>query len=112
MYAVLNALVVLFFAIAVIGVVSTLRKQNRRYRTDMKLPILTLEGTVVNKRAHLGNTQNSTTTEYFVTFEFPDTSRLELCVTPTESGQLVVGDYGTVSWSGSTLRGFQRQLLR
>ena len=101
-------LFVLFLIIVAAAMLVT--SQNRR--VDMKLPMITSEATIVDKRAHLWRSRKGSTTEYFVTFELPDTTRVELGVDPVASGQLLVGDYGTVSWSGRTLRSFQRQLLR
>ena len=112
MYGAFFFVALVFIFAAVVIAVLVARSPNRKSRADMKLPAITSEATIVDKRSQLTTSQYGGNTQYFVTFELPNMSRIELAVEATASGQLVVGDYGLVSWSGSTFRGFQRQILR
>lgn len=82
-------------------------------------PILTVEARVVAKRTsvshhhnHLNNGDNmhhmTTSTSYYVTFEFESGDRLELYVPNSEFGYLVEGDMGRLTFQGTRYKGFER----
>jgi hypothetical protein len=50
-------------------------------------------------------------TEY-ATFEFPDGRRLELQLAGPETGMLVAGDAGTLTWQGSRYFACSRAIMR
>ena len=101
-----------FFFVAVKGL-SQWNKNNNS-------PRLTVPATVVAKRTevshHHHNTgvnnhhHHHTYTTYYVTFQVESGDRMELCVNGTESGLLVEGDKGMLSFQGTRYLGFERQL--
>ncbi|MCL1838310.1 MAG: DUF2500 domain-containing protein [Propionibacteriaceae bacterium] len=81
-------------------------------RRDRSAPLLTAPARVVDKRMAVTGNSSSHGTNYFVTFQFSDGSRLELGVNGPASGQLSVNDEGVLVWQGSALRDFRREILR
>lgn len=80
-------------------------------------PRLCVEATVVSKRSDVhhyhNNTMNngmhgSTSTSYYVCFEFESKDRLELKVTGYEYGMMAEGDVGKLTFQGSRYLGFER----
>lgn len=67
---------------------------------------------VVSKRiqVHGGSGDTSSSTTYFVTFEFMDGGRIELRVRGSVYGLLVEGDQGTLNYQGTRFNDFQRDL--
>jgi len=67
---------------------------------------------VVSKRLEVsgGSGDTSSTTSYFVTFEFEDGGRIELRVRGSIHGLLVEGDYGTLNYQGTRFNDFQRDI--
>lgn len=53
--------------------------------------------------------QHTVSTEYFVTFETEQGDRVELAVSGQQSGLLVEGDTGKLSYQGDWFRNFQRE---
>jgi len=88
----------------------------RQEKMNRAAPRMQAPAKVVDKREQVSGTSSSyggmTSTSYFATFEFPDGSRLELPVTGPNSGQLVVGDSGRLTWQGTWFQGFEREILR
>ena len=66
-------------------------------------------GSMMANRVSAMNTFHSSTyTNYFVTFEMENGSRLELGVKDPEYGMLAEGDRGRLSWQGTRYLGFER----
>ncbi|GAA4859831.1 hypothetical protein GCM10023310_43830 [Paenibacillus vulneris] len=67
---------------------------------------------VVSKRLEVsgGSGDTSSTTSYFVTFEFEDGRRIELRVRGSIHGLLVEGDYGKLNYQGTRFNDFQRDI--
>ncbi|MGB7962045.1 MAG: DUF2500 domain-containing protein [Propionicimonas sp.] len=116
----MSSFMVVFFvlfsivAVAILGVVmaAVIRGARKTLRDDAS-PQVTAEARVVDKRTEItGGGETPARQTYYVTFQFPDGGRLELGVPATESGLLVVGDRGTLSWQGSRYLGFAREILR
>jgi hypothetical protein len=53
---------------------------------------------------------HSTSTSYYVTFEFESGDRLELHVPHSEFGYLIEGDMGRLTFQGTRYKGFQRDM--
>lgn len=83
-------------------------------------PRLTVPAVIVAKRTnvsrhhhhhhgagHVGHTSTSTT--YFVTFQFASGDRMELHVSGREYGMLVEGDRGDLTFQGTRYLGFMRR---
>ncbi len=69
---------------------------------------------VVDKRTDVSNSLQQTgfTTRYFATFELPSSQRLEFELPGAQYGQLVIGDVGELTWQGSRLMDYRRELPR
>ena len=105
-------LVVVVPAIIVLLVLLFDAPNRRQARLNRRSPAQTRPAMVVDKRTHMSGSAGTTGTSYFVTFELEDHTRLEFPVYGAVSGQLAVGDRGSLSWQGSWYRGFTREILR
>ena len=112
------AVVAVIIAIGLV-IPMTARSRNPTHHQDRlnrAAPSLQTPARVVDKREEVTGRSSSyggtTTTSYFVTFQFPDGSRIELPVSGPTAGQLVVGDSGTLTWQGTWFQGFEREILR
>ncbi|MNH94767.1 hypothetical protein D3C73_473920 [compost metagenome] len=67
---------------------------------------------VVNKRTEVwgGGDDSSANTNYYITFEFEDGSRLELFVKFNHYGLISVGDRGTLTYQGTRFKDFDRRI--
>lgn len=66
-------------------------------------------GSMLTNRVSAMNTFHSSTyTNYFVTFELDNGSRLELSMKDPEYGMLAEGDQGRLSYQGTRYLGFER----
>ena len=83
-----------------------------KQRAEARNPPLCAPATIIDKRFAITKGDFSTTTGYHTTFEFEGGERLELIVPVTIASALIVGDYGTLVWSGVTFREFRREILR
>lgn len=87
---------------------------------NSKAPVQTVTARIVSKRTAVSSTSGSmdangmmtggsSSTAYYVTFEAPDGSRLELKVRGSEYGMLAEGDYGELTYQRKRYLGFNRQ---
>ena len=104
------AFVIVFILIA-LAAIRGIAEWNRNNHS----PVLTVDTRVVAKRTsvshhhHGGNVDHySTSTTYYVTFEFESGDRLELRVPHDEFGYLVEGDMGRLTFQGTRFKGFER----
>lgn len=112
MLVVFGAMVVTVLVLAIPVVISMLRVA-RRHSRNRSVPHRDAEARVVDKRSQVtGGGQSPAEQLYFVTFQFPDGNRRELRVPASESGLLVVGDEGRLTWRGTDYLGFDREILR
>jgi len=65
---------------------------------------------VVDKRTEVwgGSGDSRASTNYYVTFEFNDSTRKEFYVKPSQFGLLVIGDSGELAYQGTRFLGFNR----
>lgn len=88
----------------------------KQWKKNNDSPVLTVEATVVAKRAdvhhHTNNVNNnmhsSSSTTYYVTFEVESGDRMELRMQGTEYGMLVEQDKGKLTFQGTRYLGFKR----
>lgn len=78
------------------------------YYPNASAPIIQKEARVVSKRSHVSGNQSRISTQYYVTFEFPDRNRAEFNVRAFSYGCLVEGDYGTLHVQGIWFHEFDR----
>ncbi|MCL6603684.1 MAG: DUF2500 domain-containing protein [Paenibacillus sp.] len=69
---------------------------------------------IVDKRSEVwgGSGDSSASTNYYITFEFEDSSRVELHVKSNYFGLITVGDQGELTYQGTRFKEFTRQLSR
>lgn len=111
---------ILFAAVflAVLGVfVYVIVASIRRSSQDRKSPRLTVEATVVSRRAEyrrnaaasgMDTVHAASWTIYYVTFQVESGDRMELQVSGSEYGMLAQGDRGKLTFQGSRFLGFAR----
>ncbi|TXK83912.1 DUF2500 domain-containing protein [Paenibacillus sp. N3.4] len=73
-------------------------------------PIQSRNCKVVTKRMKVsgGSGESSSSSSYYITFEFEDRSRLELRVSNDQFGYIVEGDEGTLTNQGTRFKQFNR----
>lgn len=106
---------VMFFA--VFGLVFyTIFKGLKQERKNDRAPRLTVEARVVAKRTQVGHHHNSNNhmshsyTRYYVTFEVASGDRMELMVPGQESGLMIEGDFGDLTFQGTRFLAFDRKM--
>ncbi|MBW4601631.1 MAG: DUF2500 domain-containing protein [Calothrix sp. FI2-JRJ7] len=109
----------LIFPIFVIGIFATvfgllgfaIYKGISTAAYNRKQPIISREAKVVSKRQHVsgGGGNGSTSTSYYITFEFTDSSREELGLSGREYALIAEGDKGTLYSQGTWFKEFKRQ---
>lgn len=103
---------VAIFALAVTMIIKGLRQE----RKNDRMPRLTVEARVLTKRTQVGHHRNSSNgtshsyTRYYVTFEVTSGDRMELQVPGAESGLLVEGDFGDLTFQGTRFLSFDRRI--
>lgn len=105
------------FALFIIYAIKGIAQWNRNNHS----PVLTVPARVVSKRTHVSHythhdannagMYDSSSTTYYVTFEFESGDRLELRVPHDEFGYLVEGDMGKLTFQGTRYKGFQRDII-
>lgn len=105
----------LVIGVFIMGLVRGIGQWNKNNNS----PRLTVEATVVAKRAdvsrhhhsggpdHMGHTHSSTS--YYVTFQVASGDRMELHMSGQEYGMLIEGDRGDLSFQGTRYLGFVRK---
>ena len=118
-----NALFVVVSVVILAAFFTLLVSILSQWRKNRNSPRLTANATVVTKRsstslsqtpiggditgAHGFSTSSSTT--YYVTFQFESGERTELCVPASDYGLLAEGDRGRLTFQGTRYLGFERQ---
>ena len=104
-------------SIAIFGLVFyTIFKGLKQERKNDHAPRLTVEACVVNKRTQVGHHHGSNNhmshsyTRYYVTFEVASGDRMELMVPGSESGLMVEGDFGDLTFQGTRFLAFDRKI--
>ncbi|MBF2063871.1 MAG: DUF2500 domain-containing protein [Calothrix sp. C42_A2020_038] len=79
---------------------------------NSRQPIIHREAKVVSKRQEVsgGGRNTSTSTSYYITFEFVDGSRKEFNLSSREYGLIAEGDKGTLYSQGTWYKEFKRQV--
>lgn len=114
----MSAVVPIFFLVVLAIIVMSFAKGISQWNKNNHSPRLTVEATVVSKRAevshhHHGNVGEvgshvHTSTSYYVTFQVASGDRMELHMSGQEYGLLAEGDRGSLSFQGTRYLGFQR----
>jgi len=104
--------------VAVFGVfIVTAIKGISQWNKNNHAPRLTVSASIVAKRTNVsrhrhnhgtGMHHTSTSTSYYVTFQFDSGDRTEFHVSGSEYGLLVEGDKGNLTFQGTRYLGFER----
>lgn len=123
MFSVMETLFPIFFIIVFVIVIGTFISAGvsglRTWSRNNNSPRLTVNARVINKRTQVGHHRHKGTsdhyhthtyTNYFVTFEVESGDRMELEVSGEESGLMVEGDQGSLTFQGTRFLGFERRV--
>jgi hypothetical protein len=119
MFHVIPFIVILGFIFVFTGIIVSAVRSTKQWKKNNASPVLTVEATVVTKRAdvryHHHTTETSmhhTTshTSYYVTFEVASGDRMEFAVPATEYGMIVEQDKGKLTFQGTRFLGFERSM--
>lgn len=121
-FGLMDALFPVFFIIIFVIVIGTFIVSGvhsvSRWNRNNNSPRLTVSARVVNKRTQVGYHRHKgasdhyhthSYTNYFVTFEVDSGDRMELEVSGEESGLMVEGDQGVLTFQGTRFLGFERK---
>lgn len=118
MFTIVPVIVVLGF-IFVFGTIIVRSIQGaKQWQRNNASPVLTVDATVVTKRADVShyhndvgtnNMHHSSSTTYYVTFEVASGDRMEFQTKDTEYGLLVEQDTGKLTFQGTRYMGFERR---
>ena len=106
---------VLVFGIILFTIIKGISTWNKNNHS----PRLSVEATVVSKRENVSHSHHqsgsdgsmsytTTSTTYYITFQFESGDRLELQVQGYDYGMIVEGDRGKLSFQGTRFLGFER----
>lgn len=109
----------LVFGVFVVNMVKGIKQWNKNNHS----PRLTVDATVVARRTNVSHHHHAnagdasgahgyhttTSTTYYVTFQFESGDRMELSVSGYEYGMLIEGDRGKLSFQGTRYLGFDRK---
>ena len=117
-FGVIQFFVFAVFAIVIVGFIVTAVRGISTWNKNNNSPRLTVNAEIIAKRqntdVHHHNNSNggmhtSTSTTYYVTFQFDSGDRLELRVSGREYGLLAEGDVGELTFQGTRYLGFARR---
>jgi len=118
MFNIVSTIISIGFILVFGIIIGRLVKGAVQWNRNNHSPLLTVNARVVSKRAdvshhaHFHGTEmgmhQTSSTSYYVTFEFESGDRLELGVPRDEYGYLIEGDYGRLTFQGTRYRSFVR----
>jgi hypothetical protein len=118
MFSIIPVLVILGFVFVFGTIIMRSIQGAQQWKRNNASPVLTVEATVVTKRAdvhhyhHNAGTNDmhhsSSSTTYYVTFEVSSGDRMEFQTMDTEYGLLVEHDTGKLTFQGTRYLGFER----
>ena len=116
----MEMIVSLMFIMFIIVFAFNFIKGIKQWNKNNHSPRLTVDAVVIAKRTDVTHHHHqdaathamhtTTSTDYYVTFEFESTDRLELEVKSFEYGMLREGDKGKLSFQGTRYLGFEREI--
>lgn len=118
MSTVFPILFLIVFVIVIGTFVATGVRSFSTWNKNNNSPRLTVPARVINKRTEVGHTRHHhhdnhthtyNYTNYYVTFEVDSGDRMELEVTGEESGLMIEGDEGLLTFQGTRFLGFERK---
>lgn len=108
----------IIFFIVIVTFIKVMVSGFSEWHSNNKQPIIPANATVVSKRLDVSHYNNSnenhhstsSSTTYYVTFEFENSERLELCVKGKDYGEMVERDFGILSFQGTRFISFKRKI--
>ena len=121
LFSIIGLFMLLIIAAALGLIVYKIANHVSEEAKNSKAPVLTVEAKVVSKRTSISGTGGSmqmngmytsgtTSTSYYVTFQAPDSSRLELKVPGKKYGMLAEGDTGLLTYQRKRFVGYKRRI--
>lgn len=118
MFSLMNSIFPVFFILVFGIILFVIFKGIKQWNYNNHQPVLTVDARIVSKRTrtshHTHNMNNhvghSTSTSYYVTFQFESGDRVELHVAGHEYGLLAEGDEGKLTFQGTRYHGFKRYI--
>ena len=108
-FSILPFMFIIVFAIIIFAIITSAVTSLRTKAINDAAPRLKSQAKIISKRTSVHGMQGGhTTTDYFITFEFEDSSRQEFQVNDYEYGTLIEGDSGILEHQGSRYLGFER----
>jgi hypothetical protein len=109
--------VIAIFAFVIISIVVSAAKGVSQWNYNNSQPVLTVPARVVTKRSDVGvshhhhnnHVHHRSSTSYFATFELESGERMEFSLSGEDSGLLVEGDRGDLTYQGTRYQGFARK---
>ncbi len=118
MFSIVPVFIVIVFVFVFGTIIVRSIQGAKQWKSNNESPVLTVDATVVTKRAdvqhyhHNTGTDNmhhmSSSTTYYATFEVTSGDRLEFQIRDTEYGMLVEHDIGKLTFQGTRYLGFER----
>ena len=104
------------FFLTIFGfIVFTMIKGVKEWSNNNKQPIIPTEATIISKRPSVSSNNHdghmSSSTTYYVSFEFTNGERTEFNVSGRDYGLMAEGDRGTLSFQGSRFISFERNII-
>jgi hypothetical protein len=103
----------LIFTIVIGMIVLAISKGLSTWFANNAAQLISQRCKIVDKRTEVwgGSGNSSTSTNYYLTFEFEDSSRQELPVSAKQFGLLVSGDQGELTYQGTRFKAFKRLMV-
>ena len=118
MFGFFPAIFFIMFAIIIGMFIFTIVRSVSQWHRNNKSPVLSVEATVVAKRAAVGTSHHSSgdtgamhvshNTTYYATFQFESGDRLELVLSGQDYGMLAERDFGKLTFQGTRFLSFVR----
>ena len=117
-FDIMQVFVFAIFAIVIVCFIALAVKAIGTWHKNKNSPRLTVQATVVAKRQNTdvhhhsnnsGGMHTSTSTDYYVTFQFDSGDRLELYIPGREYGMMAEGDVGDLTFQGTRYLGLDRR---
>ncbi len=118
MFSIIPIIVVIGFILVFTFIIVFVILGIKQWSRNNASPVLTVDATIVTKRSAIQHYHNNTgtddmfhetsSTDYYVTFEVASGDRMEFAVRETEYGLLVEQDKGKLTFQGTRYKGFER----
>lgn len=120
-FSLMPIFVMAMFVIVLVGIITNFMKRSKENQYNNSQPRITSKVKVVAKRTSVHSSSGhsdvngvyhsgSTSTQYYITFQFESGDRGEFQVDGREYGFMAEGDNGTLMFQGNRFLGFSREV--